>query len=221
MNLNGAKIANGAGTAATLSLSGLTQSGPAIVVTSTSVTASTNSLVAGANSAATTSGTADASIVTASDDVLASNGTGASGSTKVVNANGQTIVLQPNSSLDLDGADDVVTSSGHSNINVKGAGDVITVASGDALWLGDAANCKINIGSLGGGAVVVHDYMATANDVFDLLNGVGGYATTAEIMGALRSDGSGGTLLSLGSAGSLDIMGVARGALVKSDFHIG
>ena len=68
---------------------------------------------------------------------------------------------------------------------------------------------------------MVHDYMATANDVFDLLNGVGGYATTAEIMGALRSDGSGGTLLSLGSAGSLDFMGVARGALVKSDFHIG
>ena len=159
-------------------------------------------------------------MVTASDDKLANGGTGANGSNNVVNANGEAIVLQPNSGLDLDGADDVVTSSGHSNINVKGAGDVITVASGDAVWLGDAANCKISIRSLGGGAVVVHD-MSRRPTLFDLLNGVGGYATTAEIMGALRSDGSGGTLLSLGSAGSIDIMGVARGALAKSDFHIG
>ena len=39
VNLNGASIANGAGTAATLSLSGLTQSGPQIDVTTPTITA--------------------------------------------------------------------------------------------------------------------------------------------------------------------------------------
>ena len=47
VNLNGAKIANGAGTAATLSLTGLTQSGPQIDVTTPTITAIANSPASG------------------------------------------------------------------------------------------------------------------------------------------------------------------------------
>ena len=57
--------------------------------------------------------------------------------------------------------------------------------------------------------------------VIDLLNGVGGYTTPGQAFAALTPDGSGGSKLSLGSDGSIDILNVAPTALHAGNFHIG
>jgi hypothetical protein len=57
--------------------------------------------------------------------------------------------------------------------------------------------------------------------VIDLLNGVGGYATASAAFAALKSDGSGGSLLSLGINGSIDLKGHPPASLDVDDFKIG
>ena len=55
----------------------------------------------------------------------------------------------------------------------------------------------------------------------ELLNGAGGYASASAAFAALKSDGAGGSLLSLGAGGSIDLHGVAPSALSVSSFRIG
>ena len=61
----------------------------------------------------------------------------------------------------------------------------------------------------------------TASGVFDLLGGEGGYTNAGAAYAALTSDGHGGSLLSFGTAGSLDIVGVAKTSLSAANFKIG
>ena len=64
-----------------------------------------------------------------------------------------------------------------------------------------------NIGSL-----KISGFGSDATGVVDLLNGVGGYTTAGAAYAALTSDGAGGSLLSLGTNGSIHLLGVAPGA---------
>jgi len=120
---------------------------------------------------------------------------------------------------------------GSDTVTVNGGSDNLTFAGSSSL----ASICgisSINICDLGS-ALTVKIGSSTQNDcitgfgtsdtlgVVDLLNGCGGYASTAQIMNNLHSDGHGGTMLSLGSNCSIDFAGTALSQLHASNFRIG
>jgi hypothetical protein len=120
---------------------------------------------------------------------------------------------------------------GSDSVTVNGGSDNLTFAG----WSSNAAIngiASVNINDLGA-ALTVKIGSATQNDsitgfgssdpygVVDLLNGAGGYASTAQIMSNLHSDGHGGTVLALGSQGSIDFAGTAASQLHASNFRIG
>ena len=82
-------------------------------------------------------------------------------------------------------------------------------AQGSTLEIGS------NVGSLR-----IYNYGDTSG-VIDLLNGVGGYSSAAAAVHALTSDGSGGSLLSLGSFGAIDFVGIAPSLINAGNFKIG
>jgi len=132
----------------------------------------------------------------------------------------------------LNGSSATVTGGqGCDTITVNGGNDKLTFAgaSSNAIINGVAA---VNISDLGS-ALTVKIGSSTQTDsiagfgtsdpygVIDLLNGAGGFASTAQIMSNLHSDGHGGTLLALGSQGSIDFAGTAASQLHASNFRIG
>ena len=54
----------------------------------------------------------------------------------------------------------------------------------------------------------------------DLLNGTGGFTTVSQVLAALKSDGHGGTLLTLGT-GSVDFVSTTTAQLGAAHFKIG
>ena len=89
----------------------------------------------------------------------------------------------------------------------------------DALTDGGSSD-TFKIGS-NVGSLEISGFGSDPTGIVDLLNGVGGYATAAAAFHALTSDGAGGSLLSLGIDGSIDLLGVAPGALKVTNFKIG
>jgi hypothetical protein len=235
VNLNGATIANGAGTAASLSLSGVSQSGPQINtptptgpsgqtmyvwagVTET-ITGSRDTIQAmGSGDNITVVGAADTVNARAGGDTITIGGNGQTGNADFVNGNLDTLNLQGNSNLSVAGSNNTITVGTSSNITVSGAGNTVILGSGDNLWFSGASSSEVVVGNAGG--ATIDSFLPTASDVIDLINGAGGYTTTAAIMSALTSDGAGGSVLSLGAA-SLHIMNVAPSALTAQNFKIG
>jgi hypothetical protein len=64
-------------------------------------------------------------------------------------------------------------------------------------------------------------FASDATGVVDLRGGIGGFTTVQQVKGALTSDGHGGTLLSFGTAGSLDFVNMAATHLAANHFAIG
>jgi hypothetical protein len=62
---------------------------------------------------------------------------------------------------------------------------------------------------------------ADTTGVIDLLNGAGAYKSAAAVLGALHTDGHGGTSLSLGSGGSIDFVNTTASQLHAWNFAIG
>jgi hypothetical protein len=56
--------------------------------------------------------------------------------------------------------------------------------------------------------------------VVDLTGGLGGFTDTAMVLSALKSDGRGGTLLSLGQGHFIDFVGVTPAQLHATNFDI-
>jgi hypothetical protein len=71
------------------------------------------------------------------------------------------------------------------------------------------------------GNVSIADFAKDPSGIIDLRGGLGGFATPQAVVAALQTDHHGGTLLSFGKGGSLDILGVAPTALHASNFQIG
>jgi hypothetical protein len=145
-----------------------------------------------------------------------------------------------NNTITLAGYNNVVTLGTGTNIVNGGAGgDRVTVAGGKATitfngWSDHAIlnggaggtiydngyGLEVDIGSSSGVSTIAgfdHDYYG----VIDLLNHAGGFATVGAVVAALKSDGHGGSLLSLGSTGSVDILNVAPNKLTAANFRIG
>ena len=106
------------------------------------------------------------------------------------------MTLQSNSNLNATGSNNTINVGANSNITVSGAGDTLILGSGDNVWFSGATNSEVVVGA--SGKATIDSFLPTANDVIDLINGAGGYTTTAAIMSALTSDGAGGSILSLG-----------------------
>ena len=52
------------------------------------------------------------------------------------------------------------------------------------------------------------------------MGGVGGYRSVSDIVNALRDNGHGGTMLALGTSGSIDFAGTSKSQLHASNFQI-
>ena len=87
----------------------------------------------------------------------------------------------------------------------------------DALTDGGSSD-TFKIGS-NVGSLKISGFGSDTTGIVDLLNGVGGYTTAAAAFHALASDGAGGSLLSLGTDGSIDLLGVAPTSLQGDEFQ--
>jgi hypothetical protein len=128
--------------------------------------------------------------------------------------------------MDLEGSNDSVNVGAGSLLDVV-AGSDYTIRAGfnDLIKFpllrpiktgdGDAVDVGSNVGAL-----KIDDF-TDREMAIDLLNGVGSFATPGQAYAALASDGSGGSLLSLGANGSIDFVGVAPTSLSAANFKIG
>ena len=199
------------------------------------LTGSDDTVTAGAGSNLGVVGSDD-TIALGAGDGLWLGGNGAVGISDLVSGSGVSVHLQANSRMDLAGSDDGVTAGAGSNLGVVGSDDTIAAGDGDGVWLGGSSDI-VSVGvddaihDFGHGMTIkvagsagmlsVYGFSSDVSGVIDLLNGVGGYASAASTYAALSSDGNGGSLLSLGAAGSIDIVGVASSALSAANFKIG
>jgi hypothetical protein len=154
------------------------------------------------------------------------------------------VTIGSNSNLGFDGSDDSFAATTGDGIWVNsGAGDTIAGAgftiyaaagtgftvggTGDVAYAGlddaitDGGSSTVFVINSNVGALSISGLGTDTTGVIDLLGGVGGYSTAALAFAALTSDGRGGSLLSLGSDGSIDLLGAAPSALRASNFSIG
>ena len=125
-------------------------------------------------------------------------------------------------------------------VNAGTGNDVVTLGGGNATLVFNGSN---NMAFLGGGCNAVN---ATINDkshgltvyvlnggvdritglatdstaVIDLLGGLGGYTSVAQVLSAITSDNAGGALLPLGNGHSIDVIGVAPASLRAANFVV-
>jgi Ca2+-binding RTX toxin-like protein len=134
-----------------------------------------------------------------------------------------------NNIFTLDGGSDTV-SAGDGNDSVTANGGAVTLTFNSwndyAVLLGGA---RATIYDQGGGLSVEVASPASTISVsgfdpqiwVDLLNPNVGYDSTGGIVNALTSDGHGGTLLALGTTGSIDFMNMSPSQLHASNFGVG
>lgn len=166
---------------------------------------------------------------------------------KVVAGNGDNVVSLTGGGAEValgEGTNDI-TLTGHNNCVRLGAGsDSVNGGSGDRITL-NGTNLLLNGGknamvfiangpsniddrSLGmtayvgraSGDLTISDIANDTRAVIDLTGGVGGYHCVSQVLAALTPDGSGGTMLALGNAGSIDFMNTSQSDLTAANFRI-
>jgi len=161
------------------------------------LTGSNDSVSMGAGSNLTVSGFTDAIRGTTGDRITIKAGTG-----ETVSGSGFT-----------------VHGGSGAGFTIVGTGDVVYGGLNDAISDGGSStNFKINSNV---GNLAISGFGADPTGIINLLNGVGGYATASQAFSALTSDHSGGSMLSLGTDGSIDFVNVAPSSLHASNFKIG
>ena len=167
----------------------------------------------GANSRVTLNGSSDTVTVGAGSH-LAVNG-----STDAITATtGDGIWINSGTGDTITGAGFTVYGASATGFTIKGTGDIVYAGLNDALTDGgssDTFKIDSNVGSL-----KISGFGSDPTGIIDLLSGVGGYTTPAAAFAALTSDGAGGSKLSLGTDGLIDLLGVAPGALKVTNFEI-
>jgi hypothetical protein len=118
------------------------------------------------------------------------------------------------------GSNTFILNGSHASLVLYGANDVAFIHGGTDTITDNSKGLEVKIGSQGG-VVTLNNFLADKHGVVDLTGGVGGYKTAKAIFAALKSDGNGGTMLSLGTSGHIDFAGAAVGSLTASQFHIG
>ncbi len=150
---------------------------------------------------------------------IGNNGANTSLDDVVTLANGGSVYENANSRVDVTGFNTTATLSANDLFGLYGANDTITFGSGNSVWLnpGVAGDKLI----FGGATAASKVYAFSKGDIINLLGGTGGYTSAAAAFSALKTDGSGGSLLSLGANGSIDIISMAPGSLSAANFKIG
>ena len=152
--------------------------------------------------------------------MLASSNMTVLGSTDAITATtGDKIWINQGTADTITGAGFSVTGASGTGFTIKGTGDVVYAGLNDALTDGGASDTfkiSANVGSL-----KISGFGSDHTGIVDLLNGVGSYTTAAAAFAALTSVGAGGSKLSLGSDGSIDLLGVAPTSLHVTNFKIG
>ena len=159
-------------------------------------------------------------VATGSGSAIVSAGSGVN---KIVLA-GFNNVVRLNGGVDTvvggQGGDRIALAGGSGNFVLSGTAEELNLGVGaSANILDNGASLTVAIDSHVG-HIVVAGFANDATGVIELFQGSGGYATTDALLGSLRSDGHGGSTLLLGSAGSIDITGVAPAQLSASRFAL-
>jgi hypothetical protein len=130
---------------------------------------------------------------------------------------GATVTLVDNVALTLERANNKVTAGNSDTINILW-GDFNAVLLGQNDVISDGGSGTTFQASGNVGATTINNFSADPGGVVELLNGVGGYATSQDAFNAVTSDGAGGSMLSLGANGSIDFAGDT--ALSAANFKI-
>jgi Ca2+-binding RTX toxin-like protein len=139
-----------------------------------------------------------------------------------VSGGGNTISLGSGIDTVQGGTGDTIQLAGAGNLTVSGKNEMVFLGGGNNIVTDSGQGLKLNIGPTAGTDSLAHFASDLSTGVIDLLGGIGGYTSASQAYAALQSDGHGGTLLPLGPAASLDILGVAGKQLVQTNnFHIG
>ena len=131
---------------------------------------------------------------------------------------GATVTLVDNVALTLERANNKITAGNTDTINILW-GDFNTVLLGQNDVISDGGSGTTFQASGNVGATTIKNLSADPGGIVELLNCVGGYATSQDAFNALTSDGAGGSMLSLGANGSLDF--AADTGLSAANFKIG
>ena len=171
------------------------------------VETNSHAAVTGASDTVTmASGAASVLVVTGSNDAISA-------------ASGDIVVLKSGTGDTITGTGFTVDASSGVGLKIMGTADTVYAGLNNSIADGGSSSLiKIN-GNVG--SLTISGFGADATGTIDLLNGVGGFSTPSQAFAALTSDGSGGSLLSLGSNGSIDLLGVAPSALSAANFKVG
>ena len=119
------------------------------------------------------------------------------------------------------GAGDTITFTGmNGKLALHGANEMVFV-HGTGTSIDDLSQGMTLVLSGTPGKLSLSDFARDATGVIDLRGGLGGFTTVQMVENALTSDSHGGTLLSFGTAGSLDFVNTAAGQLTANHFAIG
>ncbi len=118
------------------------------------------------------------------------------------------------------GNDNMILVGGSATFNLSGTNETVTLENGaSANIVASGSGLRLDLES-STGVETISGFGNDSSAVIALLNGVGGYTSTAQILSAFHSDAHGGSLLSLGASGSLDLVGVAPSSLNASNFAL-
>lgn len=117
------------------------------------------------------------------------------------------------------GSDTVSLTGGNANLLLNGYSDMVFLSNANAT-IDDMAQ-GLHVAVAGGGTDVIQNAASDPSLLIDLQGGLGGYSSATAAYSALTSDGHGGAMLSLGTSGSIDILGIAPSHLSASNFQIG
>jgi hypothetical protein len=129
-----------------------------------------------------------------------------------------TAVLADDVALTLERANNKITAGNTDTINILW-GDFNTVLLGQNDVITDGGSGTTFQASGNVGATIIKNFSADPGGMVELLNGVGGYATSQDAFNAVTSDGAGGSMLSLGANGAIDFAGDT--SLSAANFKIG
>jgi hypothetical protein len=124
----------------------------------------------------------------------------------------------------------VANGQGHDTIVANGGKDTLTLAGPNSrimlngpvtASIADLGNAlQINIGSSAQTDTISGFGSSDTTGVIDLLNRAGGFSSVSAVIAALHNDGHGGTILALGTTGSIDFTNAPLSHLSASNFKI-
>ena len=192
---------------------GLTIGGDGLTGTTDTVSGSSVTVALEAGSHMTLKGSKDTVTISG-----VSNLTLAGSNDAIAAKKGDTITVNSGTGDTITGSDFTVHAK-TAAFKIVGTSDVVYAGLNDTLTDGGSStlfNIKGNVGALS-----IAGFGADPTGVIDLLGGEGGYTTAGKAFAALTTDGSGGSLLSLGADGSIDLLGAPKSSLHVTNFKIG